>query len=155
MSVFLRWGVFGILGVAALLYAYNASKRLAESHAANQPVAQAPATAPPPPVEETVAEEEPAPGPSSAEPAAPPVHAQCEAELQVAQRAIDMRNQGAPLDRVLRIQEIAWQEQPKRRERLEKVATRWFGYAGEFSPAALRIAVINDCEQALQAPPAP
>ncbi len=28
MSVFLRWGIFGILGVAALLYAYNASKRL-------------------------------------------------------------------------------------------------------------------------------
>ena len=138
MSVFLRWGVFGILGVAALLYAYNASKRLAESHAANPPAAQAPA-----------------PAPASAEPAAPPVPAQCETELQVAQRAIDMRNQGAPLDRVLRIQEIAWQEQPKQRERLEKVATRWFGYAGEFSPAALRIAVINDCEQALQGPPAP
>jgi|SRR5688572_840606 len=153
MSVFLRWGVFGILGVAALLYAYNASKRLAESHAANQPAAQAPATAPP--VEETVAEEEPAPAPAPAEPAAPAVPAQCEAELQVAQRAIDMRNQGAPLDRVLRIQEIAWQEQPRQRERLEKVATRWFGYAGEFSPAALRIAVLNDCEQALQAPPAP
>ena len=153
MSVFLRWGVFGILGVAALLYAYNASKRLAESHVANQPAAQAPAPAAS--VEEPVAEEEPAPAPASAEPAAPPVPAQCEAELQVAQRAIDMRNQGAPLDRVLRIQEIAWQEQPKQRERLEKVATRWFGYAGEFSPAALRIAVINDCEQALQAPPAP
>ena len=29
MSVFLRWGVFGILAVAALIYAYNASKRLA------------------------------------------------------------------------------------------------------------------------------
>jgi hypothetical protein len=151
MSVFLRWGIFGILGVAALLYAYNASKRLAESHAASPPAAQAPAPA----AEETVAEEDPAPAAAPAQPAAPPVPAQCEAELQVAQRAIDMRNQGAPLDRVLRIQEIAWQEQPRQRERLEKVATRWFGYAGEFSPAALRIAVINDCEQALQAPPAP
>ena len=26
MSVFLRWGIFGILAVAALMYAYNASK---------------------------------------------------------------------------------------------------------------------------------
>jgi hypothetical protein len=154
MSVFLRWGVFGILGVAALLYAYNASKRLAESHAANPP-AQAAAPAATPPAEEMVAEEDPVPAPAPAEPAAPPVPAQCEAELQVARRAIEMRNQGAPLDRVLRIQEIAWQEQPKQRERLEKVATRWFGYEGDFTPTALRIAVINDCELALQAPPAP
>jgi hypothetical protein len=42
MSVFLRWGIFGILGVAALLYAYNASKRLAEAHAAqSQPTVSA------------------------------------------------------------------------------------------------------------------
>jgi hypothetical protein len=155
MSVFLRWGVFGILGVAALLYAYNASKRLAEGHAANQTVAQASTPVAAPPAEESVAEEEPVPAAAPAQPAAPPVPAQCEAELQVAQRAIDMRNQGAPLDRVLRIQEIAWQEQPEKRERLEKVATRWFGYEGDFAPAALRIAVLNDCELALQAPPAP
>jgi len=36
MSVFLRWGIFGILGVAALLYAYNASKHFAQSHAAKR-----------------------------------------------------------------------------------------------------------------------
>ena len=71
----------------------------------------------------------------------------CEAELVVAQRAIDMRRQGEPLDRLLRIQEIAWQESVERRQRLEKVATRWFGYEGSFSPEALRVAVINDCEQ--------
>ena len=29
MSVFLRWGIFGILGVAGLMYAYNASKQMA------------------------------------------------------------------------------------------------------------------------------
>lgn len=156
MSVFLRWGVFGILGVAALVYAYNASKRLAESHAASQSAAQ---TAPPAgpaeqePVAESAVAEEAAAAPAA--PAPPPVRAQCEAELLVAQRAIDMRKQGAPLDRVLRIQEIAWQEQPRQRERLETVASRWFGYEGDFSPAALRIAVINDCEQALQAPPPP
>jgi len=145
MSVFLRWGVFGILGVAALLYAYNASKRMAESHAARAvagtPAPAAPVAAAPPTAAPTVAEEEPR-----------AVAVQCEAELAVAQRAIDMRKQGAPLDRVLRMQEIAWQESPVRRARLEKVATRWFNYEGDFSPVTLRIGVINDCERATPAP---
>ena len=70
----------------------------------------------------------------------------------VAQRAIDLRKEGAPLDRALRIQEIAWETSPQRRQRLEQVATRWFGYEGDFRPEALRIAVINDCEQANPAP---
>lgn len=153
MSVFLRWGVFGILGVAALLYAYNASKRMSEAHAAkaeqlaSEPVAEtAPDAAP---VEPAQPEPEPAP-PLRAEPprAARP---ECEAELFVAQRAIDMRKQGEPLDRVLRIQEIAWQESPQRQERLASVATRWFNYSSDFSPEALRIAVINACEQATPA----
>ena len=154
MSVFLRWGIFGILGVAALLYAYNASKRLAEAHAANPPAATAAA-------DEAAAEEADEPGEPQAtaeSESAPPlaeirrkVAPECEAELVVAERAIDMRKQGAPLDRVLRIQEIAWQETPERRERLASVATRWFNYSGEFSPEALRIAVINACEQATPA----
>src|SRR5262245_28771990 len=147
MSVFLRWGVFGILGVAALMYAYNASKRLAEARAAKaQPAA---VTAAEPEEEEQPAEEaaapedDPPPVPSEA---AAPAH--CEAELVVAQRAIDLRKEGAPLDRVLRIQEIAWEQAPERRQRLEQVATRWYAYEGDFRPAALRIAVINDCEAA-------
>jgi hypothetical protein len=140
MSVFLRWGVFGILGVAALLYAYNASKRLAEAHAARpSPVAAPDSAAPvsaitPPPVEA---------------PAAPP---RCEEELAVAERAIDMRKHGDPLDRVLRIQEIAWQESPTRRARLELVATQWFNREGGIAPSALRAVVVNDCQQH---PPAP
>ena len=36
MSVFLRWGIFGILGVAGLMYAYNASKRMAEKQLRNR-----------------------------------------------------------------------------------------------------------------------
>ena len=39
MSVFLRWGIFGILGVAALVYAYNASKSMAEKRAARDAAA--------------------------------------------------------------------------------------------------------------------
>ena len=149
MSVFLRWGVFGILGVAALLYAYNASKRMAQAHA-ERPVPTAPAdtaapantSAAPLPQPQQIPAAAPAAAPA---PAAP---ARCEAELAVARRAIEMRNQGEPLDRLLRIQEIAWQEPAARRQRLEKVATRWFNYQGDFLPAALRIAVINDCMQA-------
>ena len=150
MSVFLRWGVFGILGVAALLYAYNASKRLAESHAAQAtpaPVAAVEEPAPAPPAEAV-----PEPPPPAPEPARATAPAHCEAELVVAQRAIDMRKQGAPLDRVLRIQEIAWQEEPARRQRLENVATRWYGYESDFAPEALRIAVISDCVQHSPAP---
>jgi len=155
MSVFLRWGVFGILGVAALLYAYNASKRMAESHAARA-ASGAGAPAPAAPVNETP-QAPPAPASPVAAPVAavekpPVVLARCEAELEVARRAIDMRKQGAPLDRVLRMQEIAWQESPGRRTRLETVATRWFNYEGDFRPEMLRIAVINDCEGANPAP---
>jgi hypothetical protein len=148
MSVFLRWGIFGILGVAGLLYAYNASKRLAEVHAGKAPTVAAEAasqTEPEVPADEPVADVAPV-EPASA---APPY---CEAELVVAQRALDMKKQGEPLDRVLRMQEIAWQEAPQRRQRLEKVATRWYGYEGSFQPEALRIAVISDCRQSVPAP---
>jgi len=150
MSVFLRWGVFGILGVAALVYAYNASKRLAESHAAQ--ATPAPAAVEEPSRQVPPAEAVPAPRPPPPEPVRSTAPAHCEAELVVAQRAIDMRKQGQPLDRVLRIQEIAWQEQPARRQRLEGVATRWYGYEGDFVPEALRIAVISDCVQHSPAP---
>jgi hypothetical protein len=146
MSVFLRWGIFGILGVAALLYAYNASKRLAERHAQVGPVAAevAPRAAP-------AADNPPAPGNETAAPSSPPIEpaqpapAHCEKELLIAQRAIEAHRAGEPLDRLLRIQEIAFESSPPRRARLEKVATRYFNYAGEFQPAALRIAVISDC----------
>jgi hypothetical protein len=152
MSVFLRWGIFGILGVAALLYAYNASKRLAATHAGKTPAVAAEHVSelqPEEPADEPAAEPvAPAPREEPA-PSAPP---HCEAELVVAQRAIDMKKQGEPLDRVLRMQEIAWQEVAERRQRLEKVATRWYAYEGSFQPAALRIAVISDCQQAAPAP---
>jgi hypothetical protein len=151
MSVFLRWGVFGILGVAALLYAYNASKKLAEVHA-GKPKAVA-VEAANPEADEQPAEpvESTAPAPPVAEPRSS-IPARCETELVVAQRAIDLKKAGEPLDRVLRIQEIAWEEAPARRARLEQVATRWYGYEGSFQPAALRMAVVNDCQQSAPAP---
>ena len=143
MSVFLRWGVFGILGVAALLYAYNASKRLAETHAARP--AAAPAAAAPTESETSASSpgREAAPQPMAV-PAAP---TRCEEELLVARRAIDMRKQGEPLDRLMRIQQIAWQESPTRRARLEQVATQWFNRDGEIGASALRAVVVNDCQQ--------
>lgn len=147
MSVFLRWGVFGILGVAALVYAYNASKRMTAVRALRPaPAAAAPQLAIPDSKQSAATETATTPAPVAAGP--PRVTTpQCEAELTVARRAIEMRKQGAPLDRVLRIQEIAWQEPAQRRQRLEAVATRWFAYAADFQPATLRMAVIADCEQ--------
>jgi len=136
VSVFLRWGILGILGVAGLLYAYNASKRISAARAP-APTALVPVAA--------EHREQPAP-------AARSMSAACEAELQIARRAMDMRRQSAPLDRLLRSQEIAWQEPAERRERLGKVATRWYDYQDPISDEALRSAVLSDCEQSAQAP---
>jgi hypothetical protein len=144
MSVFLRWGIFGILGVAALIYAYNASKRLAEAHSGRK----TPAT--------VTAEIQPANGATPNAQAAPApeqeLDPRCQAELEVARRAIEARRQGDPIDRLLRIQEIAFQEQP-RRGRLESVATRWYEAASTNpTPQALSAAVIRDCESVSPAP---
>lgn len=138
MSVFLRWGVFGILGVAALIYAYNASKKLAENRSKERPAA----------VQAQAADE-------SADEGAPDagVFAPCAAELAVARRALQTRRDGEPLDRLLRIPEIAWQEPPARRERLAQVATHWFELEGEVPiPVEFRNRVISDCEKASPAP---
>jgi 16S rRNA A1518/A1519 N6-dimethyltransferase RsmA/KsgA/DIM1 with predicted DNA glycosylase/AP lyase activity len=142
VSVFLRWGIFGIIGVAALMYAYNASKRMAEKHSTHEPPVVA--------VEQRETAAAPAPEPVSAPTYKPDPH--CQAELVVAQRALEARRQGEPIDRLLRIQEIAFQE-PPRRQRLEQVATRWYQLVGdEPIPEALSIAVISDCVRFSPAP---
>lgn len=129
MSVFLRWGVFGILSFAALLYAYNASKDLAKRR-------------PPPPVAV-------APAAETAEQAqAIPVSANCEVEAVVAQRAIEARDAGDPLDRLLRTREIAFETDEKRRERLTQVAKRWFGHTEAIGPYSLRREAAAECERA-------
>jgi hypothetical protein len=147
MSVFLRWGIFGIIGVAALMYAYNASKHMAEKHSTHPPaVAADPRDAAVTPASVPEAESKPAPAPLTSTPP------HCQAELVVAQRALEARRQGEPIDRLLRIQEIAFQE-PPRRQRLEKVATRWYELEGaEPVPEALSIAVISDCVRFSPAP---
>ena len=147
MSVFLRWGIFGILGVAALMYAYNASKRMAEKRSTRE-LPAAVATDPRGADVTPAPERESAPAPASAYAPAP----HCQAELVVAQRALVARRLGEPLDRLLRIQEIAFQD-PPRRQRLEKVATRWYQLEGdEPIPEALSIAVISDCVRFSPAP---
>jgi hypothetical protein len=137
MGVFLRWGIFGILAVAGLMYAYNASKQMAQRRvAAPPPVAAAPAP------EAAAVEPVPAPAPEEAD----PMSANCRVELDIARRALEMRSIGEPLDRLLRIQEIAWQEDVKRRERLTQVATHWYSQTGVWEAGRLRSAVIADCE---------
>ena len=152
MGVFLRWGVFGILSVAGLMYAYNASKRMAEKHSAQPvPAVSEEVSATP----ETAAESAPEPTPTSAAASAPAstTAPHCQAELVVAQRALDARREGVPLDRLLRIQEIAWQEPEVRRRRLEEVAKRWYEMEGEEPvPEALSIRVISDCVHFSPAP---
>ena len=138
MSVFLRWGIFGILGTAALIYAYNASKRMAEARSTQK--TQAPVAAP--------REAGAAPALDSQAELTP----RCQAELDIARRALEARRQSEPIDRLLRIHEIAFQEQPWR-ARLESVATRWYQWTGdEPTPEALRDAVVRNCELFTPAP---
>ena len=148
MSVFLRWGVFGILAVAAMVYAYNASKRMAEVRQAQ----------PAPVVEEPLAEEveeaeAESPVASTEEPVQPEVPAICQEEQEVVERALKMRRDGEPLDRLLRIQLIAFQADPLRRERLQVVARKWFEREGRDPNAAtLRREALRDCQAANRAP---
>jgi hypothetical protein len=138
MGVFLRWGIFGILAVAALVYAYNSSKSLAQRNAATPPAAVA---TPTPQVESVAAE----PAPTAAPEPGDDVPETCRIELDIARRAVEARSIGEPLDRVLRIQEIAWQEDVKRRERLTQVATRWYSQTGTVDAVRLRREVVEDC----------
>lgn len=137
MSVFLRWGVFGILVFAGLLYAYNASKNLAERRAAKTAaeVETTPAAGDAPLPELTTEERE-------------AIGERCLTELAVARRAIAARDGGEPFDRVLRMQEIAWREDAKQRERLVKVATRWFEYQGAIDVLTLRRSAVTECQDA-------
>lgn len=138
--MFLRWGVFGILAVAALLYAYNSSKRLAETR---QPPSQVPVSAP--------EAQESAAGPSSPPLDETPPH--CAQELRVAERALRARREQEPLDRVLRMQDVLFEADAARRQRLEKVARDWYQIEGaEPAPDTLSSRVIADCRRFSPAP---
>jgi hypothetical protein len=136
MSVFLRWGIFGILGFAGLMYAYNASKQMAEKHAASK-----------------VAVVSPSVQPAAADDGEPRVPTPCEVELMVAQRALDARRQGEPIDRLMRIQEIAF-EDLERRRRLDGIAATYYNWAGaEPTPETLQVAIMRGCAASVS--PAP
>jgi hypothetical protein len=145
MGVFLRWGAFGIVAVAALMYAYNASKRMSELQQLQTPVV----TSTDEDGQESVESQHEQPGAEVLPPATP----QCEEELQVAERALAARRENEPLDRLLRIQSIAFQPDPKRRVRLENVARKWFARMGADPDAAeLRYSVLRDCWRFSPAP---
>jgi hypothetical protein len=154
MGVFLRWGIFGILAVAALVYAYNASKRLSDRRP--PPTAQV-VSEEPEDGEAAAAEEPPAREDDSPEPG-PPMPEACLEERLVAERALKMRRDGEPLDRLLRIDRIAFQSDEQRRARLETVARKWFEREGRDPDAGtLSAQVARDCRNALAgvATPAP
>jgi hypothetical protein len=119
MSPFLRWGVFSLVVVGALIFAYNASKDLAAARA-RAPAAAAPSEAQPTP-------------------------ATCDLEFAVAQRALEARANGDSLDRLLRVREIIVEEDAQRRERLASVARRWFTYERKLDPTDFRNVVMAEC----------
>lgn len=136
MGVFLRWGIFGIIAVAALWYAYNALGHLAERRKAAPAAVVAPPESRPP-----------APGGESpvAQDAADAMPEHCAVELDIARRAAESRSIGEPLDRVLRIQEIAWQKDETLRARYTQIATRWYQEPGPVDAARLRRDVLAAC----------
>lgn len=153
MGVFLRWGVFGILAVAAMVYAYNASKRLTE----NRSVRPAPVVSPAEAGQQDVAEEEPdEAGASAADPGADPeseMPAVCTEELRVAELALKLRRDGEPIDRLLRHEAIAFESDAARRARLEAVARQWFEREGRDPDAPTRRReVLRDCLKVTPAP---
>jgi hypothetical protein len=119
-----------------LLYAFNASKDLAKRR---PPPAVAAAPEP--------ASAQPTPA-TSAAPATTPVSASCEVEVAVAQRAIEARDAGDPFDRLLRSREIAFEADEQRRERLSRVAKRWFDHSGAIGPFSVRREAAAECAAA-------
>ena len=136
MGVFLRWGVFGIIVVAALIYAYNASKDLTERRQQSKAAVSSQQGEP-----QSPEDEDPAGGES-----VPEATPQCEEEFQVAELALSARRDNQPFDRLSRHQLIAFQADPKRRQRLEDVARKWFEKSGtEPEAASMRQAVLREC----------
>lgn len=155
MSVFFRWGVFGILAVAALLYAYNASKSLAEKHEARSAPVVSQGGSGDGDEDEAIGNDdadEPAEAKSVTEELVE-IPAACEEERLVAERALKYRRDGEPLDRLMRLHTIVFQNDPKRRERLEAVARQWYEREGrDPDAAALRGEVLRDCRRLMAAP---
>lgn len=156
MSVFFRWGVFGILAVAALLYAYNASKSLAEKHEAKSPPVVSQGGAGDDKEDEALeddASDEPAEPEPLTEDVVVEMPAVCEEERLVAERALKYRRDGEPFDRLMRIQAIVFANDVKRRERLEAVARQWYEREGrDPNAAALRGEVLRDCRRFMASP---
>jgi len=144
MGVFLRWGIFGIIAVAALVYAYNSLGRLSDRRKAASAAASEASPVARDPADGTVS--------SEPEPAAPDerdaIPAHCQVELDIARRAAEAHSIGEPLDRVLRIQEIAWEKDEKLRTRYAELATHWYNEPGPVDGARLRRDVVTRCVDA-------
>lgn len=138
MTVFLRWGAFGLLAISALIYAYRVNERSDDIRArleerADQrrmeaarslaaPVDRAAGSLP-----EKIADS-----------------AKCTEVVQVALDAAAAAQASEPLDRVLRQTRIAWQEDPVRKAELAAAAER--GYSLADMPAEdIRRVVAEDC----------
>jgi hypothetical protein len=146
VGVFLRWGIFGIIAVAALVYAYNALGHLADRHKASPAAVVASPTREPGNVPAREPDHMPRDaGQAAAQDERDAIPQRCVVELDIARRAVESRSVGEPLDRLLRIQEIAWQKDDKLRARYAQLATHWYEEPGPVDAARLRRDVFSAC----------
>ncbi len=115
MTVFLRWGVFALLTIAALIYAYRVNERSSDITARLE-------------AQRVQSARLPAAEGGSATP--PPLPADCAGELRAVEAAAASAARGEPLDRVLRRREIAFETDPAEKARLTLAANRGFAAPG-------------------------
>ena len=141
MTVFLRWGAFALLSIAALIYAYRVNERSDDIRAKIEQQVMAQRAA-------ETARQQSAPAPVSAGNVASTraLSPACEEAVQLAMEAARARRSGEPLDRVLRQGRIAWEEDPARKRQLTAAAQ--LGYTlRDVAEPEIRVVVAKDCAE--------
>jgi hypothetical protein len=135
VTVFLRWGAFALLAIAALVYSYRVNERAPTIAARLEANKQATRAAPVPV----------APSRAALEPADRP---ECAPFVAAASAGASAGERGEPLDRVLRQGSIAWQEDPALKSALTAAATDAYQQTSRGAAEAAAAA----CDQYLRAP---
>ncbi len=141
MTVFLRWGVFGLLAISALIYAYRVNERSDDIRLQLEQRAEQRRAA-----ERELREAARRDVEFSDKPAIASLSSACEEAVQVAVDAAAAAKAGQPLDRVLRQERIAWQDEPVRKQRLAVAARLGYSLHGQ-DGAAIRRAVADECRE--------
>ncbi|HPF25354.1 MAG TPA: hypothetical protein P5528_13520 [Steroidobacteraceae bacterium] len=138
MTVFLRWGVFGLLAISALIYAYRVNERSDDIRTRLEERAD----------EQRRKDARSLPAPVDPAAAVLPENvadsAKCAEAVQLALDAAAAARAGEPLDRVLRQARIAWQEDQVRKAELATAAELGYSLA-DTPPEDIRGVVIEGC----------